>query len=452
MDRSNNKILAKREYMLTAPIMKLLIKLSIPTILGMLITVIYNITDTFFIGLLGNPMMIAAIGVSFTITSIIQATGFLIGYGSGNYMSKKIGEEDLDEAEETSTLAIALSILIGVIILLFVFLFTERLSVLLIGRSSSGILEYTIEYLKIVALGAPFTIFSICAYNQLRLCGSPTEGMIGMLTGMLANIILDPLFIFYLGMGFQGAAYATVAGQILGSIILLFFLKSNLNIRLLNVKFNAERIKHIFIGGTPNFSRQSLTSISLILLNRISINYGAALVAAMTVSTKIITAIILIVIGWEQAFQPVCAMNFGAKKYERIKKAFIYSLGVGTVYLILSTVAIVTFADRCIEIFLYDRKVIDIGATILKYQSLSLPFVGFYALISMFMQNIGRYGWSLFIAACRQGIIYIPALLILSNSIGEFGVIVAQPLSDVISFLIALNILIQFLSKEKYKN
>ena len=429
---------ARRLKILTEPVFLLLVKTSIPTIIGMLVNVIYNLTDTFFVGRLNNRSMTAAIGVIFSFVSIIQAVGFWFGYGSGNAMSKKIGEKDYKEAEIISSLGIIFAVASGILIAVLSKIFIIPLVNLIGGNASENLMIFSVKYLGIIIVSIPFGLYSITVYNQLRLCGNVKDGMTGLLAGMFSNMILDPILMFKLKMGFIGAGYATLIGQIIGCIVLTVLSNGNIPISISKAKCNKERIYHILAGGLPNFSRQAITSAALILLNVTAARYKESIIAALTVSSKVIALAYMIMIGWGQGFQPICAMNYGAKKYERVKKSFIITVFCGTVFLIFSAIILYIFSEQCIGTMTRDKEVIEIGARILRLQCFTLPFIGFFAVSSMLMQNIGQYFLALIISVSRQGLFYIPLLFILPAVYGEFGIYLAQPVSDFLSFILAI--------------
>lgn len=429
---------ARRLKILTEPVFLLLVKTSIPTIIGMLVNVIYNLTDTFFVGILNNRSMTAAIGVIFSFVSIIQAVGFWFGYGSGNAMSKKIGEKDYKEAEIISSLGIIFAVASGILIAVLSKIFIIPLVNLIGGNASENLMIFSVKYLGIIIVSIPFGLYSITVYNQLRLCGNVKDGMTGLLAGMFSNMILDPILMFKLKMGFIGAGYATLIGQIIGCIVLTVLSNGNIPISISKAKCNKERIYHILAGGLPNFSRQAITSAALILLNVTAARYKESIIAALTVSSKVIALAYMIMIGWGQGFQPICAMNYGAKKYERVKKSFIITVFCGTVFLIFSAIILYIFSEQCIGTMTRDKEVIEIGARILRLQCFTLPFIGFFAVSSMLMQNIGQYFLALIISISRQGLFYIPLLFILPAVYGEFGIYLAQPVSDFLSFILAI--------------
>lgn len=427
----------KRKAILNDALLPILIKTSIPTIIGMLVMVIYNLTDTFFVGILNNRSMTAAIGIVFSFMSFIQALGFWFGYGSGNIMSKKIGEQNYKETKNMASIGIFFAISTGLIIAFLSQIFIIPLAKFLGGNASNDLLKFTIDYLQIIILSIPFGIYSLTIYNQLRLCGNVKEGMAGLLFGMITNMILDPVMMFTLKLGFIGAGYATLTGQIIGSFVLTYFSFKSGNISL-HLNFNKERIYHILAGGMPNFSRQSITSIAMILLNVTAAKYGDSLLAALTVSSRISAIAYMIMIGWSQGFQPICAMNYGGKKYSRVQEAFKLTAIIGSIFLIFSAIFLYVFSNELVKTMTADSEVISISVQILHMQCITLPFVGFFAVSSMLLQNIGKYLMASILSISRQGIFFIPLLYILSGLLSQYGIYLLQPLSDVLSFALAV--------------
>lgn len=454
MSSSNNKKELRRKVILNDDLLPLLVKTSIPTITGMLVMVIYNLTDTFFVGILNNKSMTAAIGIVFSFMSFIQAIGFWFGYGSGNIMSKKIGENEEKEAEIISSIGILFAIVIGILIAILSCFFVLPLSKFIGASASKNLLNFTVEYLKVIIISIPFGLYSITLYNQLRLCGNVKDGMIGLLIGMAVNMVFDPILMFVFKFGFIGAGYATLIGQITGCIVLtnLSGKNGNIAVDLKKVRINKDRVYHILAGGMPNFSRQSFTSIALILLNVVAAKYGDGVIAALTISSRIVALAYMIMIGWGQGFQPICAMNYGAKQYDRVKKAFKFAVIGGTLFLIIAAILLYVFSELLIKTMSNDNEVILVGSEILRMQCITMPLLGYFAISSMLMQNIGQYFWASIISISRQGIFYIPLLYILSNMFGQFGIYLLQPVADVLSFVLAVIVVrkIKF-ANDKYK-
>lgn len=276
--------------------------------------------------------------------------------------------------------------------------------------------------------------------------------MIGLLLGMFSNMVLDPVFMFIFKFGFVGAGFATLTGQIIACISLTMLAKRNGNIpvSLKNVKCSQERIYHILMGGMPNFSRQVITSVSLVLLNRVAANFGDSIIAALTVSSRIVAIAYMIMIGWGQGFQPICAMNYGAKQYDRVRSAFKWTVVIGTGFLVISTSVLYIFSEHLITLMSKDSEVISIGVQILRMQCITIPLLAYYAISSMLMQNIGKYFWSLIISISRQGIFYIPLLYLLTNLYGKLGIYLLPPIADVLSFILA--VIVVYKIKNELKN
>ena len=445
---------SRRERILTEPLLPLLIKTAIPTIIGMLINMIYNLTDTFFIGQLNNKSMTAAIGIVFSFVSFIQAIGFWFGYGSGNSMSRKLGEKEDEEAKILSSSGIVLALGAGIVLMVLLSFFVEPLASLLGGNASAQLLSFTTEYLRIIIFSIPFSLFALTVYNQLRLCGNVKDGMIGLLVGMLSNMILDPILIFGFKMGFIGAGWATLAGQVIGSITLFILSRThgNIPVSLRAARFTKDRIYHVLAGGTPNFSRQGITSIASVLLNIVAARYGESTIAALTVSSRIAALAYMVMIGWGQGFQPICAMNYGAKQYDRVKQALKLTLSIGTIFLIFATALLAVFTSPVTTVLSKDPEVIRLGAQILRIQCTTLPFMGFYAVSSMYMQNIGQYSRALWISIARQGFFYIPLLFLLPAIGGQLGLFWVQPAADFLSVIFAGVILWRYHLNTKKSN
>ena len=444
----------RRFNILTKPIFLLLIKTAIPTIIGMLISVIYNVTDTFFVGQLHNRSMIAAIGVVFSFVSVIQAIGFWYGYGSGNAMSKNIGKHDYAEAEIISSIGIVIAIVTGIVIAIAAYIFVVPLAKLIGGSASQDVLTFTVQYLKIIIISIPFSLYAVTVYNQLRLCGNVRDGMIGLLSGMLSNMVLDPLLMFPLKMGFIGAGYATLIGQIIGCIVLTALAQSrgNIPVSIKTAHYSKVRVYHILVGGLPNFSRQAITGAALVLLNVTAAKYGESMIAALTISSKIVAVAFMIMIGWGQGFQPICAMNYGAQQYGRVKRAFITTVTVGTIFLTAASIILFIFAEQCIHLMSNDNDVVTTGVSILRMQCFSLPLLGIFAVSSMFMQNIGNYFSALLISISRQGFFYVPLLYLLPAVYGKTGIYLLQPISDFLSFLFAVAVVYRWYRKNSPSN
>lgn len=428
-----------REQILTLPIGPLLIKMAIPTVIGMMVSTIYNLTDTFWIGRLGDKSMTAAIGIVLAFVSFIQALGFWFGYGSGNTMSRLLGKEKEEEAKEVASLGTNMALVIGLVIMSVLLVFIKPFVGLIGGGVSDSLMRYTTQYLSIMLVCIPFILVSTTIYNQLRLCGNVKDAMLGLLLGMGINMILDPFFILSLGMGIKGAGYATLIGYIC-STIYLFYLSyhhGNIPIKLFRVKYSKAYFFHILAGGMPNFARQSITGLATVLLNLVAAKYGETMIAALTVSTKVSTLGYMMMIGFAQGFQPICAMNYGAEEYTRVKLGLKITSIITTTIMLVATILLFIFAQPLCKVLSENEDVITVAIKLVHFQCLSLPILGVYALSSMFMQNIGRYFSALVISIARQGIFFIPLLWMMDRYIGEFGLYIIQPICDYLAAILA---------------
>lgn len=430
----------RREEMLTVPVEKLICRLALPTMLGMLVTAVYSMTDTFFIGLLKNTTLTAAVGVVFYFMSLVQAVGFLFGYGSGNYIARCIGQDDEDNAGRMAATGFVFAVGAGILIMGAGYLFLPELINILGGGASPELNKATREMLLVFLTGVPGMTGALCLYNQLRLEGNVGRAILGMGTGMLLNMVLDPVFILGADMGVAGAALATVIGQYVGLIALwvISFRGECIPVRPVYCVMEKEILKELFCGGSPNFLRQSITTISGILLNHVAGFYGDTAIAAFTVSNRILAMLTAGVIGFGQGYQSVCAVNFGAGKQNRVKRGFYFCVLVSTIMLLIAAMGAAVFAPKLVNIFAEEKAVCTLGARILRWECVALPFMGYTTLAGMFLQNVGQFGRAAIVTSLRQGILFIPILIILPRFLGLEGVIAAQPLADLLAFPIAV--------------
>ena len=435
---------ARRQRMITEPLLPLLIRTAIPTMIGMLVAMIYNLTDTFWVARLDNTAMTAAVGVVFSFFTLTQALGFWFGYGSGNTMSRLLGSGNRKEAEIISSTGIVLATVLGTLLMVLCLIFLRPLAGLIGGSASEELMSCTVSYLRIIVIVIPFSLYATTLYNQFRLCGNVKDGMTGLAVGMITNIVIDPLLILVFHMGVTGAGLATLIGQVLSCVLLtsLSFKNGNIPVTFRKFSLKNRRWYHICMGGAPNFCRQGITSLASVLLNNVAVPYGTDTIAALTIAGRVAMLVYSLMIGFGQGFQPICAMNYGAKKYDRVNKVLKMTVGTGTAFMILGAVVIYIFAEPLIGIFSTEQAVVEAGVRILRYQCFALPFLAVYAISSMYMQNIGMYWRALVISVSRQGLFYIPALYILTGSLGVLGIYIVQPVADVLSFGMALAIVI----------
>lgn len=421
--------------MMTEQSIPLLIgKLSIPTIISMLITSFYNMADTFFVGKIGTSAT-GAVGVVFPVMAIIQALGFFFGHGSGNSMSRHLGSKNHDAAQQLAATGFFSALFVGIAVTVFGLIFLDPLSHLL--GSTETILPYTKSYLQIILFGAPYMTAQLVLNNQLRFQGNAFFAMIGITAGGILNILLDPIFIFVLDMGISGAALATIISQFVSFLLLLYGIKKSncIPIQLENFSFSLKRLAEIGGGGLPSLFRQGLASFATITLNLAAKPYGDAAIAAMSVVSRITMFANSALIGFGQGFQPVCGFNYGAKKYDRIREAFWFCVKVSTVGLFFLSIIAEISARQLIELFRDDPMVIEIGTTALRLQCLTFIFNGWIVINNMMFQTMGKTVPATILAASRQGLFFIPSLLILPRLFGLLGIQMAQTVADIFTFI-----------------
>ena len=427
----------KHKRMTTTPIPKLVCSLAVPTIASMLITSVYNMADTYFVGKLGTSAT-AAVGVAFPLMCIIQALGFTFGVGSGNYVSRLLGRKDIEEAERVATTGFLTTIGLGIILML---IGQCLLGVLVeILGATDTIAPYAKSYIRFILLGMPWMAGSFVLNNLLRYQGNAFFGMIGIGAGGLLNILLDPLFIFIFHLGTSGAALATILSQLISFCILLYFCTRGENIRIHIKRFTPSWniYKEILRGGLPSFYRQGLASIATIILNTCARPYGDAAIAAMSIVTRVMQFALSTLLGFGQGFQPVCGFNYGAKMYKRVLEAFWFCVRTAAIVLVLIACIGFVSAPQIISLFRDDPEVIEIGTKALRFQCMTFPLSAWIVMNNMLMQTIGKGTKASILALARQGLFFIPIILFASNQFGLIGVEVSQPIADICAFLLAI--------------
>lgn len=435
----------KYTLMTTAPIPPLIGSLAIPTIISMLITSFYVMADTYFVGKI-DTQATAAVGISFSVMAIIQAFGFFFGHGSGNYISRKLGARDYQNAEKMASTGFFCAFIMGGVITVTGLILLTPICLAL--GSTPTILPYAETYLGIILLGAPFMASSLVLNNQMRFQGNAVYAMIGIMVGAVLNIGLDPLLIFALDMGIAGAAWATLISQICSFGILIYMDSrgENIRIRLRNFTPKAVFLKEIVYGGSPSLCRQGLSSVATILLNVAAGRYGDAAIAGMSIVTRICMFINSFVVGFGQGFQPVCGYNYGAGIYTRVRQGFWFCIKVGVVFLTICSIAGYIYAPEIVSWFRKeDPEVIAVGARALRWQLITLPLGTWVILCNMLLQTIRRPVRAVLLASSRQGLFFIPFILVLPYFLGLQGVEMSQAAADLCSFLFALPVAIPVL-------
>ena len=434
----NNKSTNRREMLTQTPIPRLILTMSVPTIISMLVTAIYNTADTFFVGRISTQAT-AAVGIVFTVMALVQAIGFFCGHGSGNFLSRMLGAGKHKEADEMASTGFAIAIIIGVIIAIAGNMFIKELSYM-IGATDTT-LEDTENYMRIILLGAPFMIGQFVVNNQLRFQGSAMYAMVGLMCGAVMNMGLDPLLIFVFGLGVRGAAIATIMGQITSFFVLLMGSMRGENIRLSirNVHINGYYIKEIINGGAPSLFRQGMAAISTLLLNKAAGGLGGdAAIAGMSITTRVMMMLMSALIGFGQGYQPVCSFNYGAGLFKRVREGYFFCVKYATIFLLAVGSVCFVFAPQVIGIFRDDPAVIAVGAVALRCQAATLPLGGALVISNMMLQSIGKGVKASITSSARNGIFFIPLILILPRILGITGVEITQACADVLSLLVTI--------------
>ena len=424
--------------MTTAPVGHLVSSMAVPSIISMLVSGIYNLADTFFVGQI-NTQSVAALGIVFSYMSLIQAIAFYFGQGSGNFISRALGSQRAEDAEKMAAVGFFSSFITGCLIAVAGFVLMEP-SLRFFG-STDTILPYAKEYYRYILLGTPFIMSCFVMNNQMRLQGNAFLSMIGIVSGAVLNIGLDPLLIFSFGMGVRGAGLATAISQGVSFIILLSLCgkKGGIKIRFGNFRPSWAAYREINAGGLPSFARQGLVSIAAICLNQLAAQYGDGSVAAFSVVSRITILASAALIGYGQGFQPVCGFNYGAGRFDRVRAAFWHGLIVCSAYCLILAVLGFIFAPAIVRVFRSDdAEVIRMGTEILRYQCLTFPLGGLIIMSNMYLQNIRKTGAAIIVSTARQGLFFIPALFIGRALFGFFGLEIAQAVSDVCAFLLSI--------------
>ena len=435
------------DKMTKQPVGSLVIKLGIPTTLSMLVTNIYNMVDTMFVGKLGTSAS-GAVGIVFGFMSILQAFGFLFGQGAGSIISRRLGNKDEDSASVVASTAFFSSMFMGLLIGILGTVFNTKM-VYLLG-STDTILPYAKTYSLFIMAAAPFMTSTFTMNNILRFEGKASLSMVGLMTGAILNMVGDPILMFGLDMGIAGAGLSTAISQFVSFCVLLsMFLpgktQSKLSVRKITREFNV--LFDIVATGFPSLVRQGLQAVSTMILNQQARIYGDAAVAAMSIVSRISFFIFAVGLGIGQGFQPVCGFNYGARKFSRVKEAFSFTLVAGEVLLGMFAVAGLLFSNQAIAVFRDDAEVIAFGTPALRYQCMALFLNPLIVLSNMTLQSTGQRAWATFLSMMRSGLYLIPMIYILTYTMGARGIQLAQPVSDVLAFATALPVIVNFIRK-----
>lgn len=429
------------QIMTESPVPQLIGKLAVPTITSMMVTNLYNVADTAFVGTMGNSAS-GAVGIVFGLMALIQSIGFLFGQGSGSIISRSLGKQNTIEASTIASTGFFFSFFIGAIAAILGFLFLHPLMMFL--GSTETIEPYAQEYGIFILITAPFLTSSFTLNNILRFEGKAFLGMVGLVSGAILNIAGDALFIFVFKMGIFGAGLSTAISQLVSfGILISAFVsgKTLCRISVRNVSFSAQKILDIVFTGCPSLLRQGLNSISTIILNQqaaywgqTALNNADAAVAAMSIVNRIFFFIFSIAIGVGQGYQPVCGFNYGARKTERLKKAFWFTTCLAEALMVLAAFIVIPFAPQIVSLFRDDGTVIQLATYSLRLHCIGVLFLPFCMAVDMTMQSTGRKVQGMLVSSIRSGIVFIPSILLMGHFRGLSGIQEAQPLSFVISF------------------
>lgn len=422
-----------------APIPKAVATLALPTILSMLVTIFYNMADTFFVGQTGDELQVAAVSVTTPVFLLLMAVGNIFGIGGSSLISRLLGQREHDKVKHVSAFCFYGGILAG-IIMMFLFLLGMNPILSLIGCSSDT-LGYAREYLSYISYGAVFVVLSTAFGNVVRAEGAAKIAMIGMMIGTVVNIVLDPIMILTMDMGVAGAAIATVIGNVCSVIFYVWYLICGKSILSISPKDFMVK-NHIFTGvcsiGLPASINNVLMSTSNIVMNKFLASYGDTEVAAMGIAMKANMLVILLQIGLATGIQPLIGYNYGSGNTGRMKKIMRFGMMCNVLFGITITIVYFIFTEPIIRIFIDKAGVIAPGVNMLRAIMLSGPFVGILFVFNFTFQAMGKAVPSLVLSLSRQGLVFFPVLLLANHFIGLNGIVYSQPIADFIAIFMAL--------------
>ncbi len=437
----------QRQRMLETPINRLIPTLAVPTVISMMVTSVYNMADTYFVSQISTSAS-GAVGIVFSVMAVIQAVGFTVGMGSGSIASLKLGQNKKREADVVASSAVLTALVLGSILAAVGILNMGQI-IWLLG-STPTIYPYALDYARYIILGCPVMILAFTLNNLLRWQGKASLSVIGLGTGGVLNMALDPLFIFAFDLGIAGAAIATLLSQCVSLAILasfFIFQKSDLRVSPTCISRSPQVYISILKQGMPSFFRQGVMSVSSMALNWNARIFGDAAVAALAIVSKVFMFIQSVTIGFGQGFQPVLGYNYGAGRLDRVKESVIFSIRTCTIILTVAAVFGFLFAQPIITLFRDDPLVIEIGTRAFRYQCFTLPLGAVLTFANMFFQSLGKSFRATLLAICRQGL-FIPMVFLLPWRFGLTGLELTQACADLLGFLVAGSILLHYFWKE----
>ena len=429
----------KMELLGNAPISKALLAMGIPTMLGMLINALYNLADAYFVSGLGESQM-GAISIVYPLGQIVVGLGLLFGNGAASYISRLLGQGKNEQANKVASTSLYCSLSTGTLLILFCFVFLKPILTLL--GATESILPYAITYAGIYIISCIFNVFNVTMNNLVTSEGAAKTTMCALLAGAILNIVLDPIFIYTFELGVAGAAIATAISQVVSTLVYLHYLSTKKSIFRFHWKdcfFSRKIFSEIFKIGIPTLVFQLLTSLSISLINNTSGNYGDAAIAGMGVVTRLVSMGSLTVFGFMKGFQPIAGYSYGAGKYKRLRQAIRTSILWSTLFCIVIGFAFFLFPTQILSQFTTGNvEMIQIGARSLRVNGITFMLFGYYTVYSSLFLALGKGKEGFLLGACRQGICFVPVILILPSIWGVKGILYAQPIADVLSFLITL--------------
>lgn len=435
MSSKNNKM----ELLGNAPIPKALISMGIPTMLGMMVNAIYNLVDAYFVGGLGTSQM-GAISVVYPLGQVVVGLGLLFGNGAASYLSRLLGKGDKEKANQVASTALYSSITVGVIMIIFSMIFLRPILKLL--GATDSIMPYAVTYASIYIVSCIFNVFNVTMNNIVTSEGAAKTTMLALMAGAILNIGLDPVFIYVLDMGVAGAAIATAISQIISTLVYLTFVlrkKSIYNFRIKNCTFTKEIISEIFKIGIPTLVFQILTSLSISLVNTQARPYGDSVIAGMGAVTRVVSMGSLMVFGFIKGFQPIAGYSYGAKKFDRLHEAIKTSIIWSTAFCVIYGLVLTIFSKGIISQFTKgDLEMIRVGTQSLRINGISFMLFGFYTVYSSLFLALGKGLAGFILGSCRQGICFVPVILILPAFCGINGILYVQPIADLLSAIITI--------------
>lgn len=437
----------QRQRMLETPINRLIPVLAVPTIISMMVTSIYNMADTYFVSQISTSAS-GAVGIVFSVMAVIQAVGFTVGMGSGSIASLKLGQNKKKEADIVASSAVLTALVLGSVLAAIGIFYIGQI-IWLLG-STPTIYPFALDYARYIILGCPVMILAFTLNNLLRWQGKASLSVIGLGTGGILNIALDPLFIFAFDMGISGAAIATLLSQCVSLTILASFFvfkKSDLRVSPACISRSPQVYISILKQGMPSFFRQGVMSVGTMTLNWNARIFGDAAVAELAIVTKVFMFVQSITIGFGQGFQPVLGYNYGAGRLDRVKESVVFSIRTCTIILTIAAVLGFLFSEQIITLFRDDPLVIEIGTRAFRYQCFTLPLAAVLTFANMFFQSLGKSFRATILAICRQGL-FIPLVFLLPWRFGLTGLELTQACADLLGFLIAGSILLHYFQRE----